>query len=325
MKTRIVFLACAIISSCTSNPSINKVFSTSGSALGLNAVSFTSESKGYLVTSDEKEMTIWETIDAGATWQKVFEWYGMKYYDPRYLHAIYPIGSRVFGMAAPMGGFPSSFVYDENTRQLMDLEIPLNETPQVQWASFDSHHYYLSGDGGSYEVIVDTLGQMERRPANRTISKLLQMEGTKGCEYWIRYDKDSLYYKDTGPISTIYIHNPEEMAVSGNKVIIASLMEDGRRTINAIDIVDKTVKEIFEVEGYQFLENVLMSSDSIVLIVSNTAGIWGTSADIIYSLDGGRKWRRRVIGAQIDCSCLVGSNFYFGSFLGGLYKVQLDQ
>ena len=140
MKTRILFLACAIISSCTSNPSINKVFSTSGSALELNAVSFTSESKGYLVTSDEKEMTIWETIDAGATWQKVFEWYGMKYYDPRYLHAIYPIGSRVFGMAAPMGGFPSSFVYDENTRQLMDLEIPLDETPQVQWASFDSHH-----------------------------------------------------------------------------------------------------------------------------------------------------------------------------------------
>jgi len=324
-KTGLIIFTCAIFGCCTNNPPIHKVFSTPGSALEMNAVSFTSESKGYLVTSDKNEMTIWETTDAGTTWQKMFEWYGMEYYDPRRLHAIYPIGSRVFGMAAPMGGFPSGFVYDDNTRQLKELEIPLDESPQVQWASFDCYHYYLSDDSGSYEAIVDTLGQMERRPANRDISKLRQIEGTKDCEYWIRYDKDSLYYQGAGSISAIYIPEPEKVAVFGNDVIIASLMEDGRRTINSMDIVDKTVNEIYEVEGYQFVEKVLVSSDSIVLIVANTAGIWGTSADIIYSLDGGRKWRKKVIGMQIDCSCLVGSDFYFGSFLGGLYKVHLGK
>lgn len=313
-----------ILCSCSNGPEIQKVVSTDLS-VQLDALCFTSESEGVLFASDKYKIMIWETNDAGDSWQEKTDCYGYRFYDHRRYHAIYSVGNKIFGLVEPQVGSPSVFVYDNNTEHWSVFEIPYNLNPGLQWVLNDEFHFYISDSDVSYEVIVDTLGQMECRPATRDLTKLKEIIGSGNCEYWIMYDKDSLYYQVGNVTSTLPVTSPEHLAMMGDISICATQEREGCWLILAGNTQDKSVDSIYEVNEYQSVRKILTYSDNIVLLVSNINGVWGTACDIIYSTDGGKKWRKKRIGLQIECSYLVGDTFYFSTNIGGLYRIRLKK
>ena len=326
MKTiwRLVILF-FLLSSCDHNGevTIREVFHSDFSSK-LVAVSFASPSTGVLLTEDKDKLSFWRTEDAGKTWYDIFDWYGMKFWNPEKQTGLFCLGDVLIGMAVPNGGVPLGFLFDLETCSLTNWKAP-EEMHCLSWCDEEKVYGYYNQEGCRYEVTVNDKGGMTTRQINDNIV-WTQIESSGRATFGIRLGTDSLFYHKDDISLTLEIPSPERIAAIDDNTVVVSSCRDDKLTLYYGSVAASSLKECYSFKGYSFVSHLLANESCIVSEVSNPAGVWGGSSDYFYSLDNGKTWKKYEQGVQSGCCCLVETTLYYSNAVtNNLYKVSFEK